>query len=152
MSDPKNKKQKSSIIFRFYKPEITGTSSLQVYAHKVPAGFPSPAEDFLEKDLNLNDYLISNKAATFLVRVEGNSMIGAGILPDDLLVIDRSIEPEDGKIVLGVLNGEFTIKRLMKKGKQLFLRAENEDYQPIEITEEMSFQVFGVVTFAIHKV
>ena len=152
MSKSKNNKEKFVENIQFYKPKAEETSALNVFAHKVPAGFPSPAEDFLEKTLDLNEYLIHNKAATFLIRVEGDSMIDAGIFSGDLLVIDRSIEAEDRKLVLGVLNGEFTIKRILIKGRQMFLQAENPDFQAIEITEEMDFRVFGVVTFAIHKV
>jgi len=152
MSAKGNRKQKLPGNLQIFKPTSSGAKPLKVYAHKIPAGFPSPAEDYLEKNLDLNDYLIGNKAATFLIRVEGSSMKDAGIFHDDLLVVDRSVEPENRKIVLGVLNGEFTIKRLMKKGQQLFLQAENENFKSIEITEEMDFQVFGVVTFAIHKV
>jgi DNA polymerase V len=147
-----NNKIKEPIIQEIILPEIHGNKKLNLYTSQIPAGFPSPAEDFMEKRLDLNDYLIKNQASTFLVRVRGNSMVNAGIFDGDLLIIDRSVEARDGKIVLGVLNGEFTIKRISKKEKRLFLAPENEDYKPIEITEEMDFQIWGVVIYSIHKI
>lgn len=134
-----------------FRPGFNKLKELDLYSYQIPAGFPSPAEDFLEKRLDLNDYLIKNQTATFLVKVTGNSMINAGISDGDILVIDRSVEPSDGKIVLGVLNGEFTVKRIKKKDRKLFLIPENEKFKPIEVTEEMDFQVWGVVTYSIHK-
>jgi DNA polymerase V len=146
-----NKKAKEPILPEIIFPDKDSSLLLNLYTSHIPAGFPSPAEDFMEKRLDLNDHLIRNPASTFLVRVKGNSMVNAGIFDGDLLIIDRSIEATDGKIILGVLNGEFTIKRINKKGKKLLLAPENENYQPIEITEEMDFQIWGVVTFSIHK-
>jgi DNA polymerase V len=125
--------------------------SLNLYSSQIPAGFPSPAEDFMEKRLDLNDYLVKNESSTFLVRVKGNSMINAGISDGDLLVVDRSVEPVDGKIILGILNGEFTVKRIVKAKNKLVLVPENESFSPIEVTEEMDFKIWGVVTFSIHK-
>ncbi len=126
-------------------------TKLNFYANRIPAGFPSPADDFLEKQLDLNDYLINNKASTFLVKVTGNSMENAGIFDGDVLVVDRSVEPANGKVVLGVLNGEFTVKRLSRQKNKLFLVPENTLYQPLEITEEMDFKIWGVVTFSLHR-
>jgi DNA polymerase V len=146
-----NDKPKKPVSSEIILPKINDKKFLNLYTSHIPAGFPSPAEDFMEKRLDLNDYLIKNQASTFLVRVKGNSMINAGIFDGDLLIIDRSIEARDGKIVLGILNGEFTVKRINKKGKKLFLAPENEDFKPIEITEEMDFQIWGVVTYSIHK-
>lgn len=148
----KNKKKNTSFPHEVFLPETETTEKLNLYSSQIPAGFPSPAEDFLEKRLDLNDYLIKNKAATFLIKVQGDSMINAGIHSGDILIIDRSVEASDGKIVLGVLNGEFTIKRVLKKKGKLFLTPENDAYQPIEITEEMDFNIWGVVTHSIHKV
>ena len=135
----------------FYKPTDESKDQIDLFSYRIPAGFPSPAEDFLEKRLDLNDYLIKNKAATFLVKVTGNSMENAGIFDGDVLVIDRSVEPENGKVVLGVLNGEFTVKRISKKGKKLFLEPASDDFKPIEITPEMDFKVWGVATFTLHR-
>ncbi len=116
----------------------------------VSAGFPSPAEDHMQSKLDLNDLLIDHPSATYYVRVNGNSMLDAGILSGDLLVVDRSLEVRDNSIVVAHLNGEFTVKRLKKRKGKIFLEAENKDYKPIEITEEIDFEIFGVVAHAIH--
>lgn len=135
----------------FFLPEKNKSITLDLYTNTISAGFPSPAEDFIDKKLDLNEYLIKNPSATFLVKVNGNSMINAGISNGDILIIDRSIEPSDGKVVIGVINGEFTVKRILKKGKKIFLKPENENFKPIEITEEMDFKIWGVVAYTIHK-
>ncbi len=122
------------------------------YQSNVPAGFPSPAENFMDLDLNLQDYLVQHPSATFCVRVTGDSMQNAGIFSGDVMVVDRALEPKNNTIVLAVLDGEFTVKRIQKKGKELFLKPENKDFKAIKITEEMNFQVWGVVTHIIHKV
>jgi len=137
--------------FELYQPETDSNKIHPIYTSPVSAGFPSPAEDFIDKKLDLNEYLIKNQPATFLVKVQGNSMINAGIFDGDILVVDRSLEPMDGKIVIGVIDGEFTVKRILKKKGKFFLQPENEDYDPIEITDEMDMKVWGIVTFAIHK-
>ena len=122
------------------------------YQSNVPAGFPSPAENFMDLDLNLQEYLVQHPSATFCVRVTGDSMQNAGILSGDVMVVDRALEPKNNTIVLAVLDGEFTVKRIQKKGDDLFLNPENKDFKAIQITEEMNFQVWGVVTHIIHKV
>lgn len=124
---------------------------LNLYESAVSAGFPSPSTDHLEGKLDLNEYMIKNPPATFFVRVSGDSMIGAGIHPDDVLVVDRSEEPRSGKIVIAVINGELTVKRLQKNREGVQLLPENPEYAPIVITSDMEFQVWGVVTFVIHK-
>jgi DNA polymerase V len=118
----------------------------------VAAGFPSPADDYVERHLDLNEYLIQNPAATFFVRVSGESMIEAGIHDKDLLVVDRSIDPEPGHVVIAVLDGEMVVKRLRLLGKRLFLMPENSAFPPLEIHEEMEFTVWGVVTYVVHAV
>ncbi|MFB6355478.1 MAG: LexA family protein [bacterium] len=115
-----------------------------------PAGFPSPADDHMEKRLDLNEHLIEHPAATFFVRVSGNSMIDAGIHDDDILVVDRSLEPRDGKVVIAVLNGELSVKRLKKREDALYLQAENDDYQSIEVSKESDLRIWGVATHVIH--
>ena len=122
------------------------------YQSNVPAGFPSPAEDFMDLDLNLQEYLVQHPSATFCVRVTGDSMENAGIYSGDVMVVDRALEPQNNTIVLAVLDGEFTVKRIQKKGQELYLIPENSKFKPIQITEEMNFQVWGVVTHIIHKV
>lgn len=123
---------------------------LPLYQHSVSAGFPSPAEDEMESSLDLNELLIKRPNATFFLRVSGSSMIQAGIHHEDILIVDRSIEPTHGKIVIAALNGELTVKRLYIEGKKILLLAENTAYSPIEITEEMDFRIWGVVTNVIH--
>lgn len=117
----------------------------------VAAGFPSPADDHVDRSLDLNEYLVPNPAATFFVRVEGESMTGAGISPGDLLVVDRSREPADGKIVVAVLDGEMTVKRLRKKGRRVELVPENRSFEPPPISVETDFRVWGVVTAVIRR-
>jgi DNA polymerase V len=152
MNPEKNKEPEDISRFELYLPEFLSQQQLKLFSSQIPAGFPSPAEDFLEKRLDLNEYLIKNKSATFLIKVHGDSMVNAGIFDGDILVIDRSVQPSSGKIVLGVLNGEFTVKRIEKRKNKLFLIPENEAFSPIEITSEMDFKIWGVITFAIHKV
>ncbi|MBU0967778.1 MAG: translesion error-prone DNA polymerase V autoproteolytic subunit [Proteobacteria bacterium] len=121
-----------------------------LFSSGVSAGFPSPADDYIDRELDLNEYLITNPAATFFVRVAGDSMIGAGINHDDILIVDRSIEPVSGRIVIAIVDGELTVKRLIKNGDCCRLVAENPLYPPTEIEKEMELEVWGVVTCAIH--
>jgi DNA polymerase V len=143
------KKQKNNL--EIFIPETGSKVHLPFYVAKISAGFPSPAEDFIERKLDLNEYLIKNPTATFFVKVSGHSMINAGIHDGDILVVDRSMEPVNNKIVIGVVNGEFTVKRLLKKNNKLFLMPENADYKPIEINESMDVSIWGVVTYTIRK-
>lgn len=124
---------------------------LPLYGSRVSAGFPSPADDYLEDTLDLNEHLITHPAATFMVRVSGDSMLGAGIHPGDILVVDRSLEATDGRIVIAVLDGELTVKRLSLQGAAVRLLPENPEYAPIIIREAQDFSVWGVVTSVIHK-
>ncbi|HVN71912.1 MAG TPA: translesion error-prone DNA polymerase V autoproteolytic subunit [Desulfomonilia bacterium] len=118
----------------------------------ISAGFPSPADDFIDKTLDLNEFLITHPTATFFVRVEGTSMIEAGIHPGDILIVDKAIEPRPGSIVIAVLDGEFTVKRYHCADGKCFLLAANPSFKPIEIKEGMRVEVWGVVTYVIHKV
>ena len=115
----------------------------------VPAGFPSPAQDYMEDDIDLTELLIPKPLSTFIIRVKGDSMTGAFIPPEALLVVDKSAKPASGKIIVAHINGEFTVKRLVKTPKGLVLHAENPAYKPMTITEEMGFTVWGVVTWII---
>jgi DNA polymerase V len=119
--------------------------------NSVQAGFPSTAEDYTEDRLDLNRLLIKHPAATFFVRVEGDSMKNAHIISGDILIVDRAIEPASGKIVVAVLNGEFTVKRLKIDNDQIILLPENPKFPPILITKETDFQVWGVVTYVLHS-
>ena len=123
---------------------------LPLFSGKVAAGFPSPADDYVEKTLDLNELLVQKPAATFFVRAQGESMLGAGIHPNDILVVDRSIEPVPGKIVICALNGELTVKRLERDNEQWQLKAENPAYPDIAIHEELEMVIWGVVTNVIH--
>lgn len=117
----------------------------------VPAGFPSPADDYIEKSLDLNEHLVRNPAATFFVRVVGNSMIDAGINGGDILVVDRSLEPTNGRVVIAVLDGELTVKRLIKKNGTVRLVADNAGYPELEVSEGADLQIWGVVAYTIHQ-
>jgi DNA polymerase V len=123
---------------------------LPFYGGRVPAGFPSPAEDYLETQLDLNDYLVRNKAATFLMRVEGDSMKGAGILHGDLIVVDRAAEAVSGSIVVVSINGEHTVKRLRLTPECVWLDADNPLFRSIRVERDAELHVFGVVKHAIH--
>jgi len=124
---------------------------LPFYQSTVAAGFPSPAEDEMADKLDLNDLLIKHPTATFFLRVAGTSMIKVGIHHNDILIVDRSVEPVHGKIVIASLNGELTVKRLHLDGKKIQLRAENDAYPPIDITEGIELHIWGVVTNVIHS-
>lgn len=125
---------------------------LPLFANKVAAGFPSPADDYVEKSLDLNELLVQKPAATFFVRVQGDSMLDAGIHPNDMLVVDRSLKPISGKIVICAVNGELTVKRLMLENEQWKLRAENPAYPDIPLTEDLETVFWGTVTHVIHPV
>ena len=118
----------------------------------ISAGFPSPADDFKETRISLDRELVKNKEATFYARVSGDSMIGAGLDDGDLLVIDRSKSPENGKIAICLVDGEFTVKRIKKEKKKLYLMPENKKYKPIELKEENELIIWGVVEYVIKKV
>lgn len=119
---------------------------------RVPAGFPSPAEDYVEGTLDLNEHLIAHREATFFMRVKGHSMAGAGIADGDLLVVDRALEAGDGDIVVAVLDGELTVKRLWRRGGRVRLVAENPAFDPIELKDGQELVVWGVVTSLIRRV
>ncbi len=125
---------------------------LPLFTGRVPAGFASPADDYLDQKLDLNELLIAHPAATFFVKVDGDSMIGAGIHTGDILIVDRALEARSGQIILAILNGEFTVKRLRKEDGRILLYPENPKYRPIEVPESCDFCVWGIVTFVIHSV
>ncbi len=145
-------KKPDMMVTDIYNPDITQARALPLYLSKVRAGFPSPADDYIDQKLDLNDFLIKRPASTFFVKVKGDSMINAGIASGDILIVDRSRDPGNNKIIVAILDGEFTVKRVRKVRDRLYLLAENPDYEPIEITEDRDFEAWGVVLHVIHSV
>ena len=141
--------------FHVFAPQALSVSAHKVWlpmcAWTVPAGFPSPAADHTRKRIDLNEHLIRNKEATFIFRVKGDSMVGIGIYEGDELLVDRSIEARHGNIVLAVLNSEFTVKRLHRRGGVVKLVAENPLYPPIVLKDGQELLIWGVVTRNLHK-
>lgn len=125
--------------------------ALPIYLSRVPAGFPSPADDYLEGELDLNELLIRNPSATFYVRLAGDSMIKAGLFDGDILVVDRAVKARHRHIVVAVLDGELTVKRLWSRGGVVELRPENPAYEPIRIAEGQELTVWGVVIGCVRR-
>lgn len=141
----------TTIVDEVFTPIIGKKCSQTFYAAFVSAGLPSPTEDYVEGKIDLNEHLLQNPESTFFIRVTGDSMIDVGIHPGDLLIVDRSLRPSSGKIIIAVVNGELTVKRLMKKSNnKLFLMPENVHYPAIEINEDTEFMIWGVVTNVVH--
>ena len=138
-------------VASLHRPAPAKPFSRPLFLSVVAAGFPSPADDHLERDLDLHELLISHPAATYYVRLSGDSMKDAGLYDGDILVVDRSLEPAHGNIVVAVVNGEFTVKRLYRKGGQIQLTPENRFYPAIVITQESDLVVWGVVTGSIRQ-
>lgn len=132
-------------------PKLEDIKQIPLFLSKVQAGFPSPADDYLDQRLDINKYLVEHPSATFFVRVTGDSMKNAGIFENDILVVDRSLEPMHGKIIIAVVENELTVKRLYKKNNQIRLIAENNDYAPIIINSSSQLHVWGVVTSVVRK-
>lgn len=122
-----------------------------LFSHKVAAGFPSPADDYIECRLSLDEHLIHNKNSTFFVRARGNSMVGAGILDGNLLIVDKSLAPSSGDIVIAIVDGDLTVKRFIKHGSKIFLKPENPRFKEIELKDGQELLVWGVVTSTVKK-
>ena len=135
----------------FYKPDFESELRIPFIPDGVSAGFPSPAADFMENNIDLNKELSENPLATFYIKVKGNSMIDAGIENEDVLIVDRSIEPQDNKIAICFIDGEFTVKRIKLQKDCLYLMPENSNYTPIKVTEENELIIWGIVTYVIKK-
>ena len=137
----------------YYSSSKKGSSTFMIplITETISAGFPSPAEDYIELGIDLNKYLIKNPISTFFLRVNGSSMNNAGIYNNDLLIIDRSINPKPGHIVVALLDGEFTLKRLIKKQNNYYLRADKENYPAINLYEYIDIQIWGVAIYSIHE-
>ena len=139
-------------ITGIYFCQETERLEIPLLAASIAAGFPSSAENFIDKSLDLNELVVKHPSATFFVRVKGSSMAKAGIQSDDILVVDRALSVTNNKVVIARINDELTVKRIKLEGEKLFLMPDNDDYKPIEITEAVDFEVWGVVTFVIHQV
>ena len=135
---------------KIYKTVSNKKLKLELYPTSVNAGFPSPAEDHIDIGLDLNEYLVKHESSTFYIYVQGSSMINSGICDGDLIIVDRSLEPCSNNIVLAVIDGEFTIKKILKKNNTIYLMPDNNNYNPICIDDSMDFQVWGVITHSIH--
>ncbi|PXY39643.1 peptidase S24 [Flavobacterium cheongpyeongense] len=136
----------------FFKADFESEIRIRYNTEGVSAGFPSPAADFMETSIDLNKELSENPLATFYVRVKGNSMIDAGINDKDVLVVDRSLEPQNNKIAICFIDGEFTVKRIQVEKDCMYLIPENPNYSPIKVTEENQLIIWGMVTYVIKKV
>ena len=141
-------------ITKFFRPEKGEAISTKMTDDKRDStacvGFPSPAANYMKKGLDLNEFFIKHPSATFYLRVTGDSMSGAGIQSEDILIVDRSLKPTDDRVVIVILNGEFMVRRLRLTQNKIRLMPDNDNYQPIEIREETDFQIWGVVTGVIH--
>lgn len=136
----------------FLKPKKEKFIGQWLVEQGISAGFPSPADDFKEVRISLDKELVKNQESTFYARVSGDSMIGAGLNDRDLLVIDRSLNPENGKIAVCLIDGEFAVKRIIKKRDKLYLKSENKNYNDITINEESQLIIWGIVTYVIKKI
>ncbi len=136
----------------FFQPDYESELQIPFVTEGVSAGFPSPAADFMETNIDLNKELSENPLATFYIKVKGNSMIDAGINDKDVLVVDRSLEPRNNAIAICFIDGEFTVKRIQLEKDCLYLMPENSNYSPIKVTEENQLIIWGIVTYVIKKV
>lgn len=142
-----------SVINQILLPEkIAPVQFTPLYSHSISAGFPSPADDYIEDRLDLNELLVSNKPATFFLRVKGDSMLNAGIHDGDIIVVDRSLQPVHRAIVVAVVDGELTVKRLIIRADITELHAENPKYAPLRLQEGQELTIWGVVTSSVHQV
>jgi DNA polymerase V len=138
-------------VLEILKLRVEPSLSLPLIFNSASAGFPSPADDYIEKTLNLNEYLIQNDTATFFMRVSGESMIGAGIFNQDVIVVDRSMQPQSGDIVVATVNNDLTVKKLLLEKGKVYLVPENPAYEKIEIQEFTDLKIWGVVTGSVKK-
>lgn len=134
-----------------HKIDISSTLPLQYADDGIKAGFPSPAQDYMEQAIDLNKELIRHPASTFYGRVVGNSMSGEGIEEGDILIIDKSLELMDGDLAVCFINGEFTVKRVKLEKEFAWLVPSNPDYQPIKVTKDDEFTIWGIVTYTVKK-
>ena len=135
----------------FFLPDAEDNLEMPYISSGIKAGFPSPAADFDGSRISIDQVVVKNAVATFYAKANGNSMIGAGIDDGDILVIDKSIEPQDGKIAVCFIDGEFTVKRIKIQENSLLLLPENKLFEPIEVTQENDFIIWGIVTYVVKK-
>ena len=135
-----------------YRPDLESKIRIPFVKEGVSAGFPSPAADFMESNIDLNKELSENPLATFYIKVNGNSMIDAGINDKDVLVVDRSLEPRNNAIAICFIDGEFTVKRIQLGEDCLYLMPENPNYAPIKVTKDSQLIIWGIVTYVIKRV
>lgn len=135
----------------FFIPNTESNLEMPYISSGIKAGFPSPAADFDGSRISIDQIVVKNSVATFYAKANGNSMIGAGIDDGDILVIDKSIEPQDGKIAVCFIDGEFTVKRIKVQENSLLLLPENKLFEPIEVTQENDFIIWGIVTYVVKK-
>ena len=126
-------------------------NNIPLLAGLVSAGFPSPADDYTEESIDLNEHLITNPFSTFFLRVKGDSMINSGIYDKDLIIVDKSLTPKPGNIVIAMIEGEFTVKRFSIKNNKLYLKAENHNYPDFKFKNHIDVQIWGVVIYSIHS-
>lgn len=138
-----------SETLELYSALTDTTMNIPMVSEKISAGFPSPAEDFIDTGIDLNQFLIKHSASTFFGRVKGDSMMNVGISDGDLLIIDKSLDPENGKIAVCFIDGEFTVKRILIEQDKCYLMPENDAYKPIPVTSENNFLIWGIVTHVI---
>ena len=139
------------ITLEFFVPDISEEIKLPLVETFINAGFPSPADDYLEAKLDLNQLLIQNPSSTFFARVRGNSMVDAGIYDGDILIIDKSLEPKQTSILVCFIDGEFTVKKVQKKNGDFYLMPQNKEFSPIKVDKGSDFRLWGVVTHCIHN-
>lgn len=133
----------------FFRPDFESDIRIPYIKEGVSAGFPSPATDFTENNIDLNKELCKNPLSTFYIKVKGNSMINAGINDKDILIVDKSLEPKNNKVAVCFIDGEFTVKRINIEKEGVYLMPENENYQPIKVTDENELVIWGIVTYVI---
>jgi len=146
------KKIHSSKEIDFYLPDFSIDLNLPVMGEMISAGFPSPADDYIDDYIDLNKELIKNPASTFIGRVKGSSMINSGISEGDLIIVDKAINPKSNSIIVCFIDGDFTMKRVWKKNKsEIFLIPDNPDFPPIKVNEGNDFKLWGTVCYSIKK-
>lgn len=142
---------KQQVTIDIFRPDLSTRLSLPYADGGIQAGFPSPAQDYISESIDLNREIVHHPAATFYGRVSGDSMINDGIDPDDIIVIDRSLQPQDGDLAVCCLDGEFTLKRIRLEADKVWLIPANEAFDPILVTPDNRFEVWGVVTYTIKR-